>query len=359
MSTDQSAPRNPQRIAIACQGGGSHTAFTAGVLKTLVTEIQEPPYQNYAITALSGTSGGAICALLVWYGLWKQKNDGWSPADISSLLNAFWRENAAQAPGEVVWNNWIVNAARLRGSGVLPEFKVSPYSSQATLATTMLTKLAPREEFVDLHTLLNKYVQIGAVQQGAGITPRLVIGAIEVKRGEFTAFDSWRQNVSIDSVIASATLPWLFKAIEIDDNHYWDGLFSQNPPVREFVQGVENVDDKPNQIWVIRLNPKERAELPTTLEAIEDRRNELAGNLSLEQELSTIEMVNRWLERGWLTSANKQHIAIHSIEMSPDVSQNLDYASKLDRSQTLFETLMSDGENQARAFLRRRLQEAH
>ena len=75
-----------RRVAIACQGGGSHTAFTAGVLKKLLKEKGEGR-RDYELVALSGTSGGAICALLTWYEL--LTNDTIRAVE---LLNSFWRE---------------------------------------------------------------------------------------------------------------------------------------------------------------------------------------------------------------------------------------------------------------------------
>ena len=92
-----------KRVAIACQGGGSHTAFTAGVLKTILKDKKE----KYEIAALSGTSGGAICALLAWCGLLGEGGKGaanWA----AEHLDSFWRDNSASAPHDRFWNDWIV-----------------------------------------------------------------------------------------------------------------------------------------------------------------------------------------------------------------------------------------------------------
>ena len=79
------------KVAIACQGGGSQTAFTAGVLKALFeNEIQD----NFKLVSLSGTSGGAICALLIWYALKKGEEPAWK-----RLLD-FWQDNTAQTDQE-------------------------------------------------------------------------------------------------------------------------------------------------------------------------------------------------------------------------------------------------------------------
>ncbi len=112
-----------QKIAIACQGGGSHTAFTAGVLKTL---LEKNVHRNYQLVGLSGTSGGAVCALLTWYSLLRSaKGD---QETVYDRLIAFWEDNTAQLFWEQVWNGWSVGLTRLQSSGVIPEFKLSPYT---------------------------------------------------------------------------------------------------------------------------------------------------------------------------------------------------------------------------------------
>ena len=87
-----------KRVAIACQGGGSHTAFTAGVLKKL---LRTEEMKGYEVVGLSGTSGGAVCALLAWHNLLRGDGSGGAEA-----LDAFWRDNSATAPHEQILNSW-------------------------------------------------------------------------------------------------------------------------------------------------------------------------------------------------------------------------------------------------------------
>ena len=108
--------------------------------------------------------------------------------------------------------------------------------------------------------------------------------------GEFRAFNSRARRSP--RVLASAAIPTIFRAVHLDGGTYWDGLFSQNPPVRELV------DTAPDEIWVIQINAPERETEPTTVVEIADRRNELAGNLSLHQELHFIEKIDELLEEG-------------------------------------------------------------
>jgi NTE family protein len=245
-------------VAIACQGGGSHTAFTAGVLQHLLTD------DDHRIVAVSGTSGGAICALLSWYGLHRS-----GPAEAVRLLEGFWRANSASTFSELLANAWLVGLARLEGQIALP--MVSPYA-YPEVARATLTDLLGREVDFD---------EVARLQQpptDRRPPPLLLVGAVDVATGAHRAFSSWRGEITRNAILASAAVPPLFRAVHEGGSYYWDGLFSQNPPVRELP------DADPEEIWVIRINPLARAGEPTAIADIADRRNELSGNLSLQQE---------------------------------------------------------------------------
>ena len=111
-------------------------------------------------------------------------------------------------------------------------------------------------------------------------------------------------------MLASAAIPTLFRSIHEAGGVYWDGLFSQNPPVRELL------DTEPDEIWVIQINAKETAVEPRTILEIADRRNELSGNLSLYQELHFIERIDSLIEDGHLVGGGYKPITIRIIEMS-------------------------------------------
>jgi len=338
----------PIRVAIACQGGGSHTAFTAGVLKPL---LRAEEAGRYKIVGLSGTSGGAICAALAWYGLMRQARGEWDRDQVIAILEDFWRDNMARSLWEQIWNAWTVSLIRLHASGRLPELKTSPYRPEVAVATELARRLAPRQEFFDLRLLLEKYLELDAVPQPV-IEPRLLIGAVAVLSGRFKAFDSMAAEISIDSILASTTLPTLFQGIRIGDEVYWDGLFSQNPPIREFLTRTD-VSLKPDEIWIIRINRQEIDEEPTSVEEIEDRRNALAGNLSLNHEIDVINKINSWLGDSVVRSklAQLKPVAIHSIWMSAELMRKLTFVSKMNRDPAFLTELIADGEMQGEAFL--------
>jgi NTE family protein len=167
----------------------------------------------------------------------------------------------------------------------------------------------------------------------------LVVGAVNVLTGGFTTFRG--PEIRLESILASAAIPDLFPAVHLDGQTYWDGLFSQNPPIRELT------DYHVDEIRVVQINKASRDHVPTSKADILDRRNELAGNLSLEHELHFIERINELLERGMLINSPYRRIAVYRIELQ----WNLDHASKFDRSERLLRGLMALGRKRARAFL--------
>jgi NTE family protein len=321
-------PEKITKVAIACQGGGSHTAFTAGVLKRL---LRDEELKGYEVVGLSGTSGGAVCALVAWHHL--RRGNG---AGASEALDAFWRDNSATAPHEQVINQWTVWAANLQNVITTPA--ISPYHNPFSEIGL--------EEF---RRMLERRVDFERLEvQPEGSHPVLIVGAVDVLTGEFRAFDSRRDKISAETILASAAIPTLFRSVRLDDGGtYWDGLFSQNPPVRELSE------EGPDEIWVIQINPKEAGTEPRTVAEIADRRNELSGNLSLHQELGFIEKIDRMLEEGSLARGGKyKQIVVRVIELSRTrLSRSLGTASKLNRDPRFIEDLMSHGESRAEEFL--------
>jgi NTE family protein len=315
-------------VAIACQGGGSHTAFTAGVLKRL---LRAEELKRYEVVGLSGTSGGAVCALLAWHNL--LRGDGVGAAE---ALDAFWRDNSATAPHEQILNSWILWASNLQNFVTMPA--LSPYDNYFSVSAL--------EEF---KRMLERRMDFGKIDvQPEDSYPVLLVGAVDVLSGEFRAFNSRRERIIPETILASAAIPTLFRSVRSGDGGtYWDGLFSQNPPVRELT------DEEPDELWVVQINPKELETEPRTVLEIADRRNELSGNLSLYQELHSIEKIDQLLEEGLLSPDGKyKQIVVRVIELSRSrFSRSLGTASKMNRDPRFIEELMSHGEARAEEFL--------
>lgn len=324
-ATDRTGGDRP-RVAIACQGGGSHTAFTAGVLKQLLRD-----YDTYELVGLSGTSGGALNAVVTWYGL---ETSG--PEDAIERIEAVWADIAAEEVGDRAANDLAVWTRRIEASG-FPLAQPSPYYLPGTsIARSAFRRLIERH--VDFETVRKLCARPDR--------PELVIGTVDVNGGEFETFRN--EAVTADAVLASAAVPDLFRAVEIHGHYHWDGLFSQNPPVNDLMDVP--AARKPEELWVVQINPQTRAGEPTSAEEIADRRNELAGNISLNQELRFIERVNEWIEAGHLPASRFSRIDVHRIEMG----RELHCATKVDRSPGFIRELIDLGERRAEAFLENR-----
>lgn len=341
-----------EKIAIACQGGGSQTAFTAGVLSAL---FKNRVHEEKQIVSLSGTSGGAVCAALVWYSLLKAAKGDQTP--IEQRLEDFWLDNSAQNLIEQFLNDSLIQYIQLVDGGFLPEWKSTPYSAYRQTMTAMLKWIMP--QFYDFQGLLEKHIDFDQLPQLIDRTksPVLILGAADVVMGKFEKFSSHDGGIQVEKILASAAVPTIAQAVQVGDNTYWDGLFSDNPPTDELL------DDKlvgkhrlPDQIWVIQINPKQRHNVPRSSEEIIDRRNEMIGNASLYQDLQHICLVNKLLKRKaikpeYIEQHNLKLVEIYIIQMSEPLQEKLDYASKLNRNRRFIKELIQDGMQQGEAFL--------
>jgi len=182
----------------------------------------------------------------------------------------------------------------------------------------------------------------------------------------------------IEHLLASACVPNIFPAVTLETMAYWDGLFSDNPPIvplfRRDSVGIKNIAQ---EIWVIKINPTMRETIPMASADIADRRNELEGNLSLFQSLREVENINLMFSRGafrdeFLAEVDikepikipklfqedpDQPYHIPMIEMSENLSKGLTYESKLNRSPENMNRLVLDGEKQGQKFIEARFRQ--
>jgi NTE family protein len=346
-----------EKIAIACQGGGSQTAFTAGVLMSL---IDHKAHEKNQIVSLSGTSGGAVCAALAWQGLLKWTRGVKSESVVQDLAS-FWQDNGTENLLESFLNNALISYVQLVDNGFLPEWNTSPYSPWRQAWKIGMELFLP--QFYDFKAILEKHIDFDTAYQMIDPlkSPVLVIGAADVKSGKFKKFNSRsadpKDKIDIDSLLASAAVPTLTKAVEIGQDAYWDGLFSDNPPTDELIDDkIVGKDNIPDQLWVIQINPRKCKHIPQTATEISDRRNEMIGNASLLQDLQHICRVNRWLERkAFKDDYKKDHnlkiIDIYTIQMSDTVQESLYYPTKLDRDKAYIQDLIAHGEEIGGNFL--------
>jgi NTE family protein len=317
-------------VAIACQGGGSHTAFTAGVLQQLLEEWDD----EYELVGISGTSGGAYNALAAWYGI--VTGDHETAVDI---LDAIWDDLAADSWSDKMLNQWVTGVSRLESTG-FPLPSLSPYQIPG-----------PEVGKEEITETLERHLDFDAIADlCTADAPELVVGTVNVNAGVFETFTN--EDVTTDAVLASAAVPNLFEAVEINGHFHWDGLFSQNPPVDDLM--AVPPERKPDELWVVQINPQEFEGEPTTIDVIADRRNELSGNISLNQELRFIGRVNEWVREGHLPADQFSTTEVHRIEMG----ERFHCSTKVDRDPAFLDELMTLGRERASSFLAERQSEA-
>jgi len=386
------------KVAIACQGGGAQTAFTAGVLRKILkykAELNEK--KHIELVGFSGTSGGAICAALAWYGSLKDYANGNYGTPIAiKWLKDFWDNNSVKYVLDLkeilkfdpwlTWftNSFIFNQIMVRGGrnchelGIFMEFNPYLYPEYAKMKLEKL--LEPYGDFQKAQEWKNVIEEKnkGKKDKDKIIIPFLIMGAANVKTGRFGVFNSDFMNIDNKILLASGAIPTLVRAVEINNNLYWDGLYSQNPPIRDLLglhEGsvhIMNNDKKdtkyftntkndfnkkkPDEIWIIRINPKECKDEPNTLNRIKDRQNELSGNLSLEQEIYFIKKINIFLP--YLKNNQYKYIKMeHNNEPleiginEDEIKKKLDLESKFDRDPDFITNLIDYGEKQAEKFI--------
>ncbi len=313
----------PTRVAIACQGGGSHTAFTCGVLRRLLEDWDD----RYELVGISGASGGAFNALAVWYGLVTE-----GPEAAREVVGDVWDDLAADEPGDRWLNDWVRTVTRMESAGfAVPS--VSPYQIPGP-------ELGKRR----IRSILERHIDFESIPGLCDAhTPELVVGTVDINAGVFETFTN--EGVTVDAVLASAAVPNLYEAVEIHGHLHWDGLFSQNPPVNDLMDCPP--ERKPEELWVIQVNPQTFEGEPSTTDVIADRRNELSGNISLNQELRFIDQINEWIEDGRLPRDEFVRTDVHRI----GIGKRYHCATKVDRDPAFLDELRTLGRERAQEFL--------
>jgi NTE family protein len=320
-------------LALALQGGGSHGAFTWGVLDRLLDDVAQ---DRLALTAVSGSSAGAINAALLASGL----AQGVEAA--RSSLRRFW-ESLSQGsfaalnrfffPEPSPFGGWNIDSAPLAAAADAFSMVVSPYANP--FYVDALTPLLEAAFPADVLARLN----------GPGAMPAFM-GATNVRDNTRAIFTQPR--LTIDTLRASAALPTEFRAVTVDGAPYWDGGYLGNPPLRPLA-------DLSQDLMLILANPFILPDAPpTSAPAILARLNEITFNASLVLEVNGIEAVNRVLaalaEAGAENPTGYRSVRFHRIRSDAFLA-SLGYLSKNSTSAALIATLFQHGRDAAEAWL--------
>lgn len=315
-------------ISLALQGGGSHGAFTWGVLDRLLED------KRIGIEAVSGTSAGAMNAALLVSGY---AHNG--PQGARAALEKFWRTVSGYAgfsPIQRTWadqlmGNWnFDNSPGFQFSNWVGQF-VSPYQSNPL-------NIHPLRE------ILQHQIDVDAIRGHEDI--RIFIAATNVRTGRARLFD--RSDVSIDALLASACLPHLYQAVEIDGDAYWDGGYMGNPLIWPLIYNAETAD-----VVLVQITPLERDEVPRSTADINNRLDEIAFNSSLIHEMRAISFVQRLLHHDALKepfASRYKNVRMHMVG-DPDGLKALGASSKLNAEAGFVEHLKEMGRASADRWL--------
>jgi NTE family protein len=293
----------PKVIELALQGGGAHGAYTWGVLDRLLED------DRIIIEGICGTSAGAMNAVVVADGLDTGGKEGarqalknfWSAvsrAGASSPFKQTWLDrlqgswNLDYSPGYIFFDN----LSRLLSPYQLNPFNISPVSD-----------------------LISSLVDFEHVRHCEGI--KLFVVATNVRTGMQKIFN--RQEMTADMVMASACLPYVFQAVEIDGEAYWDGGYMGNPALFPLVDLTESQD-----IVIVQINPVHREEIPRTAPEIFNRINEITFNASLIKEIRSIAILKDLIKTANLEDQRFRDVLFHLIASDEELNP-LSVSSKL------------------------------
>lgn len=322
-----------KRINLALQGGGAHGAFTWGVLDRILQD------ERIEIAAISGTSAGAMNGAAL--------KSGWiSGGREGARENLDWLWGQLGAVQDTPMTQWLLGFAPPSAAISRTLEQSWAYAWADTLGRfTSPYALGPFYQ----NPLRAVAEQMHFDQVCAADGPQLFVGATNVRTGKIRVFSG--DDISADVLLASACLPTLFQAVEIEDAQtgemqaYWDGGYSGNPALFPLF-----APDLPDDIVIVNINPLVRPDLPRSPIEIQNRINEISFNSSLLRELRAIGFVKRLLATGGLQAGSMKDVLVHMI--ADDALMNdLSLATKLSPGPVLLDRLKTAGQRAADQFL--------
>jgi NTE family protein len=315
--------RNPVLIDLALQGGGSHGAFTWGVLDRLLEE----PWLH--IAAISGTSAGAMNAAVL--------ADGWTEGGAEAAraaLEKYWRRVSNAASFSPLQRSWL---DRLVGRWSLD---TSPGYVTMDLVSRVLSPYALNPlNFNPLRDILVQSVDCDRLTRSP---IKLFITATSVRTGRGRIFRN--AEITADVLLASACLPTMFRAVEIDGEAYWDGGFAGNPTITPLIRESDAHDT-----ILVQINPRERPDTPRSAADILNRLNEISFNSPLMKELRMIALLRSVADPGTGEGARWAQMRTHRI--MTDILAQFGASSKLNAEWKFVEMLKMEGRRAASDFL--------
>jgi NTE family protein len=310
-------------VNLALQGGGSHGAFTWGVLDRILED------GRLTFDGITATSAGGVNAVLLADGLASGGREG-----ARELLNVFWKKMSDTTSSSVIAPSFM--------DQMNPNFGLD-HSPGYVFIDILSRFMSPYQlnpmDVNPMRDLLNEVVDFERVRQQKVV--KLFLSATNVRTGKVKVFVN--EEIAAEHVLASACLPFMMRAPNIDGEEYWDGGFMGNPAIFPVIYGCEARD-----ILMVHLTPTERPELPRNSRQILNRMQEISFNSSLMREMRAVAFVTKMIDEGKL--ADGKRMLIHQIE-AEDVIRDLAGSSKMNASWKFMMHLFEIGRERADKWL--------
>ena len=315
-------PKAEKAISLALQGGGAHGAFTWGVLDAIIED------GRLAIEAITGASAGSMNAVVLAEGWLEGGPDGareqlrkfWKRVSLDGVLNPIQRSLFDRflgfwCPDGTPAHLWLEAWSRM----------ASPYD------------LNPLD-FNPLKDALEELIDFERVRKNRDV--KLFVAATSVWTGKVRIFNG--SDLTAEHVIASACLPTIFRAVEIDGESYWDGGYTGNPALFPLFY-----ETRADDILLVQINPIERRHTPRSTHEIQNRLNEITFNSNLLRELRAIEFVTRLIDAGKLSTEEYKRVFMHRIHGGRQLEE-FTASSRLNAQWGFFKELKAQGRTVAR-----------
>jgi NTE family protein len=294
-------------VNLALQGGGSHGAFTWGVLDTLLED------GRVSFEGISGTSAGAMNAVALAHGLARAQGqtEAAQRESARASLNDFWEgvvamgalqtslSQAQRVPFDLLFGGLAAMGGHESPGQMMSDVLTGFWANSFSPYQTNPLDINPLKDFLER--------QIDFERLAAYRDVKVFVLATKVSSGKAEIFSGRR--LTAKAVMASACLPTVFRAVEIEGEHYWDGGYSGNPAIHPLVYECQSRD-----VVLVQINPLRRAALPTTAADILDRLNEITFNSALIAEMRAIDFVKRLLADGKLDPLHYKNVLMHRID---------------------------------------------
>ncbi len=296
------APVAGQKVVnLALQGGGSHGAFTWGVLDRLLEE------DRLSFEGITATSSGAVNAVVLADGL-----AAGGRAGARDALRLYWRK-VSTLSSRGVFSPSVIDKAN-------PNFGLE--HSLGFLFIEPLTYFASPYQmnpfnYNPIKDLLAEAINFERVRQQQAV--KLFVCATDVQTAKVKIFAG--KELGVEHVLASTCLPLLMQAVEVDGEYYWDGSYAGNPAIFPLLNECQTRD-----ILMVHITPAERPGVPTTSPAIMNRMQEISFNTALIREMRTIAYLNKLSDDGKM--GGRKRVRVHLIE-AEDLIRELSWSSRL------------------------------